>query len=83
MEKECEYCSSDFNNRKYLLKDEIDFGILGKYKLYTYTVPNAIKGKTAPSIEISITNNDCGGEIYYEEYKINFCPICGRRLINE
>ena len=83
METECEYCSSDINNRKYLLKDEIDFGILGEYNLYAYTVPNAVKGKTTPLIEISITNDNCGGEIYYGKYKINFCPICGRKLLNE
>ena len=74
----CMFCSQDIDERL-VLTNNIDFGVFGEFEVshmiaFSYDHPH---------IEVEIDQPMGTTSIYYDDIDINFCPLCGRNLLED
>jgi hypothetical protein len=72
----CDFCRLDIFNRKELIKENIDFGVFGKSELSALISCN----EEGYHMGVALINGIDGNDLVYASPKINFCPMCGRKL---
>lgn len=74
--RKCEFCSEsdnfdDDNNAEDIISKPVNLGIIGKYTLDVYIQPKA---------QLTAYIGTAGGGKDLAKTKINYCPMCGRKL---
>lgn len=65
----CDFCNSDVYDDR---SENYDWEIITYFGYYPVI-----------SIDHTIDGGELGGKTFHTEFKINYCPICGRKLSDE
>ena len=68
---ECRFCRGNEDDYPSLIEDTIDFGRLGEQMISIVIEEDKLYCQLEPGD---------GSVLFYKELKINYCPMCGRKL---
>jgi hypothetical protein len=77
----CDFCTTDTDLREYLIEQDIDFGIFGKYGFYMYLM--ALNNHKKDHLAVLLQDDHGEAILVDESIPINYCPKCGRSLHGE